>query len=412
MAAINIPNEVDVVVIGAGPAGSSAASLLRKGGFSHCVIEKGIFPRFMIGESLLAHCMDFLDEAELLQAVHDRNYLVKKGGIFHDNGKYCFFDFSQQFTDGWEYTYQVPRADFDKTLADKAAELGSPIFYNHTVENADVSDNTSVVVKTDNGDIRKIKCKFIVDASGYARVLPSLLNLEMPSYLPERVSTFSHIKDPNRPLEPEQEGSTWICVTPEAWLWVIPFSDGITSVGIVGRPEYIDNLPGNNREKIKHVVHLDSRLKKRFPELEHILEPQSISAYSKSSKTFYGNNFCLVGNTTEFLDPVFSSGITLALATSNMATKLVMKKLLGEDVNWDEEYVKPALAGIEVFKTFIDAWYDRSFHNIIFSEQHTQNFKRQITSVLAGYVWDQKNPFVSKSRRALITLHNHVLEHR
>ena len=408
----NIPNEMDVVIIGAGPAGSSAASLLRKANYSHCVIEKESFPRFIIGESLLAYSMDLLEEAGFLQVVHDINYLVKKGGVFHDNGKYCFFDFSEQFTKWWKYTYQVPRADFDKTLANKAEDLGSPFFYNHTVQKVDVSENTSVTIKTDDGKTCEIRCKFIIDASGYGRVLPTLLDLETPSYLPERVSIFSHVEDPNRPVEPEQEGSTWICTTPESWVWVIPFSDGITSVGIVGKPDYIDTLSGTNEEKIEQVMHMDSHLKERFTELKYKFKPEIIRGYSKSIKKFYGDNFCLVGNTTEFLDPVFSSGVTLALATSNIATKLVIKKLSGEEVNWEKEYVGPVLEGVNVFKTFIDAWYDGTFQDVAFFDNPNKSFKKQITSVLAGYVWDKKNPFVTKSQKALSALHNYVLKNR
>src|SRR5207237_9652666 len=110
--------ETAVLIIGAGPAGSTAAALLHRQGLKLMVVEKQKFPRFVIGESLLPSCMDLLKEADLLEAVEARGFIHKAGAVFLRGQETCNFDFSGQFTEGWKYTYQVPRDDFDKTLAD------------------------------------------------------------------------------------------------------------------------------------------------------------------------------------------------------------------------------------------------------------------------------------------------------
>src|SRR5580765_2691528 len=116
--------DTDVLIIGAGPAGSTAASLLHREGFRLLVVEKESFPRFVIGESLLPHCMDLLQEADLLEAAEARGYIVKRGALFLREDERCDFSFAAQHTRGWEYTWQVPRADFDQALADAVAARG------------------------------------------------------------------------------------------------------------------------------------------------------------------------------------------------------------------------------------------------------------------------------------------------
>ncbi|MEO7767656.1 MAG: FAD-dependent monooxygenase, partial [Ferruginibacter sp.] len=125
--------KVDVLVIGAGPAGTVAASIINKAGFKVKIVEKQKFPRFVIGESLLPRCMEALEEAGFLEAVKARGFQEKFGAKFVKNGKTCDYMFADQFTPGWNWTWQVPRAEFDKILADELAKMGVPVCYETTV---------------------------------------------------------------------------------------------------------------------------------------------------------------------------------------------------------------------------------------------------------------------------------------
>jgi len=125
--------KTDVLVIGAGPAGTVAASIIKKAGFSVKIVEKMKFPRFVIGESLLPRCMEALEEAGFLDAVKAKGFQEKFGAKFVKNGKVCDYFFADQFTPGWTWTWQVPRGEFDKTLADCCEKMDIPVSYETTV---------------------------------------------------------------------------------------------------------------------------------------------------------------------------------------------------------------------------------------------------------------------------------------
>src|SRR4051794_17032970 len=174
--------KVDVLVIGAGPSGTVAASIVNKAGFKVKIVEKQQFPRFVIGESLLPRCMEALSEAGFIDAIKEKGFQQKSGAKFVKDGKVCDYSFADQFNDGWNWTWQVPRADFDKTLADAVEKMGVPVNYQTTVTNIVFNGSDSVTTVEDkDGNQAEIEAKFIIDGSGYGRVIPRLFNLDKPS---------------------------------------------------------------------------------------------------------------------------------------------------------------------------------------------------------------------------------------
>ena len=400
--------QTDVLVIGAGPSGTVAAAIIKKAGFDVRIVEKLQFPRFVIGESLLPRCLEALEEAGFMDALQQRQFQVKSGAKFVRNGAICDFTFEKQHTDGWRYAWQMPRADFDKTLADTCESMGIPVSYKSEVTAIDIQeDGTSfTTVKPEKGDTYIIKAKFIVDGSGYGRVIPRLFNLDKPSSQPARKTVFAHMTDPRR-LEQEEPNRIVVYVhNDNCWIWTIPFATGITSVGFVSSPDFFDKYSGTPEELFRSMIADEPALRHRFGEAELVFEPRTLQSWSATTETFYGNGFVLTGNVTEFLDPIFSSGVTLATVSAQTAAKLVIRQLNGEHVDWQREYMEPTMQGVSVFRTYVNSWYDGTLFKIFFAENKSEEVKEQICSVLAGYVWDLSNPFVKNHEKSVKTLAN------
>lgn len=404
-------SNIDVVIVGAGPSGSVAGALLAQKGYCVKIIEKQHFPRFSIGESLLPQCMAFLEEANLLNAVNDSadelGFQFKNGAAFVRGDAYTDFDFREKFSQGPATTYQVKRADFDHLLAQEAEKKGVDIAWGHEITSINVDGDSPVLgAKDEEGNAYELHCKFVLDASGFGRILPRLLDLNRPSAFPVRASLFTHIEDNIVPSEFDRE-KIRVTIHPQhkdVWFWLIPFSCGRCSLGVVAKEEFFDTLPSEPEEKLKAVI-------AQVPSLSHLLRNanfdtpvRQISGYASDVSSLWGKNFALLGNAGEFLDPVFSSGVTIAMKSASMAVDLLDKQFQGETVNWQTQYGEPLRAGVDAFRVFVEAWYDGRFQDIIFAPNQSNQVREMICSILAGYAWDTSNPYVKDSERRMNTL--------
>ena len=397
---------VDVLIIGAGPSGSVAAAYLHKKGYSIKVVEKNKFPRFVIGESLIPRCMDHFEAVGLIDCLNEKGFEVKEGARFMQGDIVCEFDFSKKHTEGWNWTWQVPRADFDKTLTDELQKRGVAIEFEKEVTAVEFTETgaSMTTIKDANGELSQVFAKYIIDSSGYGRVLPRLLQLDKPSELSEHSSIFTHVEDVRRPEGWDGHRITFDIVSTSTWLWVIPFSNGYTSIGFVGPTEYIASFKGNNEERLREMMKLSDYYVDRFKDLPYAFEPRIIENFSKSVKKLYGRGFVLTGNSAEFLDPVFSSGVTFAVESAHLAAQLIDKELQDERVDWETAYKDYILQGVSVFSTYVKEWYTGNLQKIFFNESQNAEIKSQICAVLAGYVWDETNPFVKNHDRLVKTV--------
>ncbi|MDQ0783528.1 NAD(P)/FAD-dependent oxidoreductase [Chryseobacterium sp. W4I1] len=406
---------VDVLVIGAGPSGCVSSSYLKKNDINVKVVEKTNFPRLVVGESLIPRVMDHFDEAGLFPALDKMGFEKKLGARFLRGNEVCIFDFSDKFGEGWDWTWQVPRADFDNTLAQEVIKKGIDLEFETEVIDIRFDGTDSITtVKTKDGETKEIHAKFVIDSSGYGRVLPRLFDLEKPSKLSPHSAIFAHVEDINR--EEGEEGTliSFDIIETEVWLWVIPFSNGNTSVGIVGPTEYIEKLSetGNATEALRKAISLSDYYVKRFGNVDFLFEPRHLKDYSCSVKQLFGDGYALTGNASEFLDPVFSSGMAFATESGMLAAKLALRQLNGEKIDWQKDYTDYILYGVDVFTTYVKEWYTGNLQELFFHRPENEDVKRKICAVLAGYVWNKDNPFVKKHDTVVKNLANLIKQER
>jgi flavin-dependent dehydrogenase len=398
---------VEILVIGAGPAGSVAAALLRQQGRQVLVLEREQFPRFSIGESLLPQSMEYLEQAGMLRAVVEAGFQFKNGAAFVRGEQYTAFDFRDKHSEGWATTYQVQRARFDHVLALEAGRQGVEVRYRHEVVAVDLNgDKPRVTVQDPEGEKYVIEAGFMLDASGFGRVLPRLLRLETPSGFPVRGAIFTHIED-GIPLSGFDRNKIRVTVHPEhcdVWYWLIPFADGRCSLGVVAETGFLAGYDGTDAQRLQALVNEDSSLRNLLANARWDTPARHIVGYSANVKSLWGKGYALLGNAGEFLDPIFSSGVTIAFKSASLAAAALQRQFAGEVVDWHNEYALPLKTGIDTFRAFVESWYAGVFQQIIFFGQPPPNIRRMISAILAGYAWDQTNPYVREPKRRLAAL--------
>ena len=400
----------DILIIGAGPAGSVAAALLLQQGRRVLMIEREQFPRFSIGESLLPQSMAYLEQAGMLQAVVEAGFQFKNGAAFMRDGCYTDFDFRDKHSPGWGTTYQVQRAEFDHVLAKEAERFGAEVRYRHEVLDVALGQGATggalVTVRGADGQLYQVDAGFILDASGFGRILPRLLKLEAPSNFPVRGALFTHIEDGIRG-QGFDRNKIRVTVHPAnhaVWFWTIPLANGRCSIGVVAETAFLDQFEGSTTERLQAILAQEPSLQALLVDAKWDTPARQITGYSANVDKLWGQGYALLGNAGEFLDPVFSSGVTIAFKSASLACAVLQRQFAGEAVDWQADYGVPLRRGVDTFRAFVESWYAGGFQKIIFHPHQQPEIKRMIAAILAGYAWDQNNPFVKETPRRLAAL--------
>lgn len=412
---------VDVVIIGAGPAGSVAAAFLEQAGIETLVIEQSHFPRFSIGESLLPQCMDILAEAGLLDAVQQQaessSFQYKDGAVFTFPEGHRTIEFADRFMvqesadqppSGWDYTYQVQRAPFDQLLIEAVQQRGVECRFGQRVTAADCSSEQAILtVEPEQGAPYEIAANFVLDASGYGRVLPRLLDLEKPSDFPARQAVFTHLQDNIVDLNYQRDKIRIAqhAQHAELWFWLIPFANGRMSVGAVGAETVFSEYQGEPEQILRELIAGDPDTAALLAYSHWDTPVRGLQGYAANVSHLYGDKFALLGNAAEFLDPIFSSGVTIAMQSARLAAGLlIQERELPHKLDWAADYAAELQRGVDVFRAYVQAWYSGELRSIFTAKEPSAQIESMICGILAGYVWDPNNPYNHRSAKRLSSL--------
>jgi len=383
----------DVAVIGGGPAGSTTAALLARRGYRVIVLEKAHHPRFHIGESLLPMNLPLFERLGVLEQVRALG-VVKPGADFEaDNERgYHTYAFRRALGNSPPHAYQVWRADFDRMLFEHARACGACAREGHeAVECEQLGPrDTRLEVRTDRGGSYRIQARYLVDASGRDTFLSGRRRLRRRNTRHQSAAIFGHFRGA-KTRAGEDAGNISMYRFEHGWMWMIPLPDGVMSVGAVCRPDYFKQRHGRSVEFLHATLQRNAALWQRLEHAELIGNQVHVTGnYSYDSSQIGGLGWMLVGDAFAFIDPVFSSGVYLAMCGAEQAAHAV-------DVSLREPAAETALlralerryrGAIRRFSFFIYRFNDPVMEQLFRCPSNRLQIERSIISMLAGDLFD------------------------
>jgi flavin-dependent dehydrogenase len=386
-AAARRPPDHDVLVVGGGPAGSTMATFLARGGLSVAVAERERFPRFHVGESLLPANLPVLERLGVLDRVRAHGFIDKYGASFHDQEtglEYTFY-----FREGKPWpprTFEVPRAEFDSLLlAHAAAQPRVTILQPATVEAVAFDADGLTARVSQGGATREVRARFLVDASGRDTFLASRLGRREPMPGLGKVAIFAHFRGARR-WPGKEEGNIRIFIFEDGWFWYIPFAGDVTSVGCVLHARTVRGRERSLDELFEAMIARCERVKEALAAAQRITAVHSAANFSYRTDPVVGDRFVCVGDTVAFVDPIFSSGVFIAMQSAELAAGEILRAF--RDGRFEaarfKGYERRFRRGVSPFFKFIRHYYEPSFLQVFLRPRETLGMLDTVTGVLAG----------------------------
>jgi flavin-dependent dehydrogenase len=385
--------QCDVLIIGGGPAGSTAATLLARRGYGVVALEKDRHPRFHIGESLLPMNLPLFERLGVLDKVRAMG-VFKPGADFETDNEqgYNTYEFSRAIGNSPPHAYQVWRQDFDAMLYRHARENGADAREGHEVRSVEQRGprDWRVEVKTDDGEAYTIRARYLVDASGRDAFLSGKKKLKRKNPAHQSAAIFGHFRGAE-PRPGKDAGNISIYRFDHGWMWMIPLPDGVMSVGAVCRPDYLKQRRGRTVEFLLDTLRLNPALWQRVAQAELIDDEVRVTGnYSYDSARMAGPGWMLIGDAFAFLDPVFSSGVYLAMSGAEQAVEVVDQAMREprRETALQRRLERRQRRGMRRFAFFIYRFNGPILRQMFWSPRNTFQIEQGVISMLAGDVFD------------------------
>jgi len=386
-------DQCDVAVIGGGPSGSTAAALLARRGYRVIALEKARHPRFHIGESLLPMNLPIFERLGVLDKVRALG-VFKPGADFEaDNERgYNTYAFAHAIGASPPHAFQVWRQDFDKMLYDHARECGADAREGHAVVKVEQNGprDTHLDVNTDDGGSYRVQARYVVDASGRDAFLSAKKKLRRKNHQHQSAAIFGHFRGAER-RSGADAGNISIYSFEHGWMWMIPLPDEVMSVGAVCRPDYLKQRKGRTVDFLQATLQSSPALWRRLRHAELIGNEVRVTGnYSYDSLQMGGPGWVLVGDAFAFLDPVFSSGVYLAMSGAEQAAAVVDTALREpkREAALLRKLEKRQRAGMERFSFFIYRFNGPVMQQMFRQPRNTWQLEQGVISMLAGDLFD------------------------
>src|SRR6266699_1141645 len=379
----------DVAIIGGGPAGSTAAALLARAGRRVVVFEREKFPRFHIGESLLPFSMKAFTRLELHEKFLRAGFMKKFGGeIFgacsEQGTKFYFKDGFRSQTD---HAYQVTRSDFDKVLLDHAVESGAEVHEETSVDRVAFSkDDVELTVKRNEAS-HSIRARYVIDASGRTSVLGRQFKIKKTYDHLQKLSIFAHYDGVWRP-EGIDGTLTVLIRAVDRWFWLIPLTDERTSVGVVLDSDTFRKSKLSADDFLEQALAEQPTIAKRMTKAQRVSEVYVEADFSYRSARLQGDRWLLAGDAAGFIDPIFSSGVFLAVFSGERCAD-VLNDILDHPRKARRlfaSYERAVNRAMDIYLRFVNAWYTKEFIEVFLAPRNILGLAPAVNAVLGGNV--------------------------